>query len=52
MGITRRCGISHYAMHSFFSGLNQFHYNDIWPKGMEWVSDRGHLAMTVGTLVD
>jgi hypothetical protein len=36
---TRRRGPSHYAIHSFFSGLNQFHYNDIWPNIMEWAND-------------
>jgi hypothetical protein len=46
----RRCGLSHYAIHSFFSELNQFHYNDIWLNIVEWDGDRGHVATTNGTL--
>jgi len=28
--ITKGSGPSHYAIHSFFNGLEQFQYNDIW----------------------
>ncbi len=49
---TRICGPSHYTIHSFFSGLHQFHYSDIWPNIVEWANDHGHVAMTNGTLVD
>jgi hypothetical protein len=49
---TRRCGPSHYVIHSFFSGLDQFHYSDIWPNVMVWTSDRGCMATIGGTLMD
>jgi hypothetical protein len=47
-----RCGPSQYTIHSFFSGLDQFHYSDIWLNTVEWASDQGHVAMISGTLVD
>jgi hypothetical protein len=47
-----KCGPNYYAIHSFFSGLDQFHYSDIWPNTMEWASDLGHMAMISGTLMD
>jgi hypothetical protein len=48
----RKCDPNHYVIQSFFNGLHQFHYNDIWPNVMEWASDQSHMAMTNGTLVD
>jgi len=54
--ITRRCGPNHYAFHSFFSGLDQFHYNDIimtsHPNLMGLASEQGHVVMTSGILMD
>lgn len=45
--ITKRCGPGHYAVHSFFSGLDQFHYNDILPSLMELASEQGHMITTI-----
>jgi len=42
----KRCGPNHYTTHTFFSGLDQFHYIDI------WASDWGHVATIGGTLMD
>jgi hypothetical protein len=47
----RRCGPNHYTIHSFFNGLDQFHYSDIWPNVVKWASDQSRITMTSGTLV-
>ncbi len=49
---TKRCSHNYYATHSFFNGLDQFHYSDIWPNAMEWANDWGHVETTNGNLID